>query len=132
MTIHAGAASAPYYLVAGQGFDRRWRASMDGRPLGPPLLLDGYSVGWRVTDLRPHRFEVAFGPQRAASWSLAASAAGLALVALLLAGVRAPRPLLAAGRRARGALRPAAGPLAGSARRLGDLRLPRLDRWRRP
>jgi arabinofuranan 3-O-arabinosyltransferase len=132
MTIHASAASTPYYLVVGQGYDRRWRASMDGRPLGPPLLLDGYSVGWRVTDLGPHRFEVAFGPQRAATWSLAASAAGLALVALLLAGVRAPRPLLAAGRRARGALRPAAGPLAGIAQRLGNLRLPRLDRRRRP
>jgi len=132
MTIHAGAASTPYYLVVGQGYDRRWRASMDGRPLGPPLLLDGYSVGWRVTDLGPHRFEVAFGPQRAAAWSLAASAAGLALVALLLAGVRPPRPLLAAGRRARGALRPAAGRLGRVAQRLGNLRLPRLDRWRRP
>jgi arabinofuranan 3-O-arabinosyltransferase len=86
MTIHAGAAAGPYYLVAGQGYDRRWRATMDGRPLGPPLLLDGYSVGWRITDPRPHRFDVAFAPQRAAGWALAASTAGLVLVALLLAG----------------------------------------------
>jgi arabinofuranan 3-O-arabinosyltransferase len=86
MTIRAGAAGGPYYLVVGQGYDRRWRATMDGRPLGPPLLLDGYSVGWRITDQRPHRFEVAFGPQRAATWSLGASAAGLALIALLLVG----------------------------------------------
>ena len=82
----AGAASGPYYLVTGQGFDRRWRATMDGRPLGPPLLLDGYAVGWRITDPRPHRFEVAFAPQRAAGWALAASTAGLVLVAVLLAG----------------------------------------------
>jgi arabinofuranan 3-O-arabinosyltransferase len=86
MTIRAGAAGGPYYLVVGQGYDRRWRATMDGRPLGPPLLLDGYSVGWRITDQRPHRFEVAFGPQRAATWSLGASAAGLVLIALLLVG----------------------------------------------
>jgi arabinofuranan 3-O-arabinosyltransferase len=92
MTIHAAAASGPYYLVAGQGYDRRWRATMDGRPLGPPLLLDGYSVGWRITDPRPHRFEVAFAPQRAAGWALAASTAGLILVAVLLAGWRPGRP----------------------------------------
>jgi arabinofuranan 3-O-arabinosyltransferase len=92
MTIRTGLASGPYYLVAGQGYDRRWRATMDGRPLGPPLLLDGYSVGWRITDQRPHRFEIAFGPQRAARWALAASAAGLALVAVLLAGWRPRRP----------------------------------------
>jgi arabinofuranan 3-O-arabinosyltransferase len=91
MTIHAGAAGGPYYLVAGQGYDRRWRATMDGRPLGPPLLLDGYSVGWRITDQRPHRFEVAFGPQRTAGWAFAASAAGLILVAALLAGWRPRR-----------------------------------------
>jgi arabinofuranan 3-O-arabinosyltransferase len=90
MTIRAGAAGGPYYLVVGQGYDRRWRATMDGRPLGPPLLLDGYSVGWRISDQHPHRFEVAFGPQQTATWSFVASAAGLVLVALLLVG-RRPR-----------------------------------------
>ena len=87
MTIRTGAAAGPYYLVAGQGYDSRWSASMDGRPLGPPLLLDGYSIGWRVTDPGPHRFEVSFTPQRAADWSLAASGAALLVVALLLVGL---------------------------------------------
>ena len=99
MTIHTGLAGGPYYLVVGQGYDRRWRATMDGRPLGPPLLLDGYSVGWRIDDQRPHRFEVAFGPQRIAGWSFAASAAGLALVVVLLSGWRPGR--LRGGRAAR-------------------------------
>jgi len=91
MTIRAGAASGPWYLVAGHGYDRRWKATMDGRPLGPPLLLDGYSVGWRITDPRPHRFEVAFAPQRTARWAFAVSAAALVLVAALLAGWRPGR-----------------------------------------
>jgi arabinofuranan 3-O-arabinosyltransferase len=91
MTVHAGQAGGPYYLVVGQGYDRRWRATMDGRPLGPPLLLDGYSVGWRITDQRPHRFEVAFAPQRTAGWAFAASAAGLVLVVVLLSGWRPRR-----------------------------------------
>ena len=114
MTVRTGAAAGPWYLVTGQGYDRRWRATMDGRPLGPPLLLDGYSVGWRITDQRPHRFEVAFGPQRAARWAFAASAAGLALVGVLLAGWRP--------RRARGGL-------AGGTPGRGPGRARRPPRW---
>jgi hypothetical protein len=60
--LAAEPAAAPYYLVAGQGYDRRWRATMDGQPLGPPELLDGWSIGWRISDPRPHRFVVEFGP----------------------------------------------------------------------
>jgi arabinofuranan 3-O-arabinosyltransferase len=83
--LAAEPAAAPYYLVAGQGYDRRWRATMDGQPLGPPELLDGWSIGWRVSDPRPHRFAVEFGPQRPATASLAATLAALAVVAALLA-----------------------------------------------
>jgi len=78
------AARAPYYLVLGQGYDRRWRASMDGQPLGPPVLVDGYSIGWRVSDTRPHRFVVEFAPQRAVTASLLATVVALAIVATLL------------------------------------------------
>jgi arabinofuranan 3-O-arabinosyltransferase len=129
MTIRTGAAAGPYYLVVGQGYDRRWRATMDGRWLGPPLLLDGYSVGWRITDQRPHTFEVAFGPQRAATLSQAVSAAGLVLVALLLAGARLPRRLRAW--RAGSSPAPASGPASPPDGEPG--RRPRwLPRRRRP
>ena len=82
--LAAEPAAAPWYLVAGQGYDRRWRATMDGQPLGPPGLLDGWSIGWRVSDPRPHRFAVEFAPQRPANASLAATLAALAVVAALL------------------------------------------------
>ena len=129
MTIRTGAAGGPYYLVVGQGYDRRWRATMDGRWLGPPLLLDGYSVGWRITDQRPHRFEVAFGPQRAASLSQVVSGAGLVLVALLLVGARLPRRLRAW--RA-GAPRRRSPDRPPSADGEPDRRTRWLPRWRRP
>ena len=87
--LTAEPATGPWYLVPGQGYDRRWRATMDGQPLGPPELLDGYSIGWRVSDPGPHRFVVSFGPQRPATASLVATLAALAVVAaLLLAGRR--------------------------------------------
>jgi arabinofuranan 3-O-arabinosyltransferase len=82
--LAAEPATAPWYLVPGQGYDRRWRATMDGQPLGPPGLLDGWSIGWRVSDPRPHRFAVEFAPQRPANASLAATLAALAVVAALL------------------------------------------------
>jgi arabinofuranan 3-O-arabinosyltransferase len=125
MSMRTGPAGGPYYLVVGQGYDRRWRATMDGRRLGPPLLLDGYSVGWRITDQRPHRFEVTFGPQRAATLAQTRSAAGLVLVALLLLGSRLPRPLRAwrAGRSSAPASAPPGEP---------DRRPRWLPRWRRP
>jgi arabinofuranan 3-O-arabinosyltransferase len=77
-------AQGPFYLVLGQGYDRRWVASIDGQPLGPPRVLDGYSVGWRISDPRGHRIAVSFGPQRWATLSLLASLAGLVLVLALL------------------------------------------------
>jgi arabinofuranan 3-O-arabinosyltransferase len=77
-------AQGPFYLVLGQGYDPRWVASVDGQPLGPPRVLDGYSVGWRISDPRGHRITVSFGPQRWATLSLLASLAGLALVLALL------------------------------------------------
>jgi arabinofuranan 3-O-arabinosyltransferase len=83
-TLTTEAAQGPYYLVLGQGYDPRWQATIDGQPLGPPQVIDGYAVGWRIADRQEHRIAVRFGPQRWALASLAASLAGLILVAVLL------------------------------------------------
>jgi arabinofuranan 3-O-arabinosyltransferase len=84
VSIETEPARGVYYLVLGQGYEPRWRATIDGQPLGPPRLLDGYSVGWRIADPRLHRIVAEFGPQRWASASLAASLLALALVLALL------------------------------------------------
>ena len=83
-TLATEAAQGPFYLVLGQGYDSRWQATLDGQPLGPPRVIDGYSVGWRISDRGEHRIAVKFQPQRWASASLAASLASLALVVALL------------------------------------------------
>jgi arabinofuranan 3-O-arabinosyltransferase len=80
-TLDTEPADGPYYLVLGQGYDPRWRGTIDGQPLGPPQVLDGYSVGWRIADPRPHRVAVEFAPQR---WATASLVASLLVVAGLL------------------------------------------------
>jgi arabinofuranan 3-O-arabinosyltransferase len=88
-TLETEPAEGPYFLILGQGYDQRWRATIDGQPLGPPRVLDGYSIGWRIADPRAHRITMEYAPQRWATLSLAASllAAGV-LVLLVLAPQR--------------------------------------------
>jgi arabinofuranan 3-O-arabinosyltransferase len=85
LTLRAAPAAGPYYLVLGQAFDDRWKATIDGRPLGRPLVIDGYSVGWRVNEPGGHTFRVEYGPQRWARASQVISLAGLVLAVALLA-----------------------------------------------
>ena len=55
VTFSLGRATQPYYIVAGQAYSSGWHATLDGRELGPPVPLDGYTFGWRVNELGPHR-----------------------------------------------------------------------------
>lgn len=81
-----------WYLVLGQGIDPRWRATMDGQPLGQPIAVDGWSTGWRISDPRAHHVVVEFAPQRPATLSLVASIAALLLVVgLVVVGLRQRR-----------------------------------------
>jgi arabinofuranan 3-O-arabinosyltransferase len=72
-TVTTDGAEAPYYLVLGQGYDPRWRATMDGKSLGPPILVDGYSTAWIVRSPGAHTFVLEFGPQHWMNLSLAVS-----------------------------------------------------------
>ena len=54
MTVHIDRANNPYLLVLGQSTDPGWRATLDGRPMGSPITVDGYSAGWRISDPGPH------------------------------------------------------------------------------
>jgi arabinofuranan 3-O-arabinosyltransferase len=41
-------AESPYWLILGQSLSPGWTATVDGRDLGEPTLINGYANGWRV------------------------------------------------------------------------------------
>jgi hypothetical protein len=83
IAVTATRADSPYYLVTGQAYDDRWTATMDGRPLGKPIVIDGYSVGWRIDDLEPHHFVISFRPQHLVTMAQIGSLVALGLALLL-------------------------------------------------
>jgi arabinofuranan 3-O-arabinosyltransferase len=91
MTINVADAQSPYYLVTGQAYDPRWHATMDGRDLGPPITVDGYSTGWLIDTPGSHTITVRFGPQRVGDAAAVVSVAGI-FACLSLLVVRAPVP----------------------------------------
>src|SRR5439155_6725923 len=74
----------PAWLVDGESYNRGWRATCDGRSLGPPVPMQGYANAWRV---RPgcRNVDVAFAPDRVLPWGYGISLVTcLALAAALL------------------------------------------------
>ncbi len=97
--------SAPSWLVLGEGYDRGWQATCNGRSLGAPTPIDGYANGWPAS---PGCQDVTFtfGPNRIALIGFVVS--GLACLVCLV--------LIALGWRRRGAP-PAAAPVIAPAQR---------------
>jgi hypothetical protein len=78
-------ADRPFFLVLGQNWAPGWRATVDGRSLGPPLVLNGYSAGWRVDPGERLDITVTYGPQQRFELALAVSVATLILVSGVVA-----------------------------------------------
>jgi arabinofuranan 3-O-arabinosyltransferase len=78
----------PSWLVLGEGYNRGWRASCDGRDLGEPVPVDGFANGWAVgRDCR--EVDLAFAPGKLAG--LIGLPSGIACLALLgLVAIRRP------------------------------------------
>jgi hypothetical protein len=72
------------WLVLGEGYNRGWRATCNGRALGVPTPIDGYANGWAV---QPGCQQVSFtfAPNRLAGIGYLVSALGGILCAVLIA-----------------------------------------------
>jgi hypothetical protein len=87
-TVELTGASKPTWLVVGQSLNPGWHATLDGRDLGPPQLVDGYANGWRI-DPRGHtgplRVSVQWAPQGQMRIAFALSILGmLACLAIVI------------------------------------------------
>lgn len=92
--VEVDANGSPFWLTVGQSWNAGWRASVDGRDLGPSEIIDGYANGWLVDpgDAQTVRITVEWAPQRIIWIFLAISAiAVLASLVLALGGRRPPR-----------------------------------------
>ena len=81
-TLGASAEGARLFRL-GEAYDDRWSLSIDGRDAGPPILVDGYSTGWRV-DGRAHRLVITFSAERVVKATFVLSLAGLVGVVALV------------------------------------------------
>ena len=49
LTVTGATPGKPFWLVLGQSLSPAWQATIAGKQLGPPQLVDGYANGWLVT-----------------------------------------------------------------------------------
>jgi hypothetical protein len=76
----------PSWLVLGEGYNRGWQASCNGRSLGTPTPIDGYANGWRASP-GCRQVQFTFAPNRLAEIGYVISGvAGIACVLLLAFG----------------------------------------------
>jgi SAM-dependent methyltransferase len=83
------------WLVLNQSFSKGWSASVDGKSLGIPDLIDGGFTAWRLPPMASGgSVSITWTPQHVVDDALLVSLVGLALLAVLIA-LRARRRTLA-------------------------------------
>ena len=80
--VRVSAPHEPFWLVLGQSHSLGWRATVNGRSLGPPVIVDGFANGWLVQPDAAGRdidVELTWTPQRRV-WTML----GISLIGILL------------------------------------------------
>ena len=111
-TVEVHDPTGPFWMVLGESTNAGWHASVAGRDLGAPQVIDGYGNGWLVTPSTPGHdlvITLQWTPQHLVNLALVASG-----VALVLCGGLALWPTRR--RRSRGARGGASGRAPGAAR----------------
>jgi arabinofuranan 3-O-arabinosyltransferase len=91
--LRVDGSTRPYWVVVGQSWNPGWTATVDGRPLGTPVAVNGYGNAWyvdpAVVGTGPVEVRFTWAPQRLVWVCIALSVLG-GLVCLVLM-VRRPR-----------------------------------------
>ncbi len=87
MRLRVDGATSPYWLVLGQSLNPGWRATVNGRDLGAPQLVDGFANGWQVpASDGPVTISLEWTPQRYVATALWISALGVLACMAIIAG----------------------------------------------
>lgn len=116
-------ADRPFWVVSGQSYAGGWQATADGKDLGPPTLIDGYTSGWLVEPSGPGpvTVHIEWRPQRLVWVLLGLSAFGVVLCGLAIVfGRRRERPTPPLPARAGGPVMPELAPPWRGADPAGD------------
>lgn len=92
ISVRVAPAAEPSWLVLGQNINDGWHATVDGRDLGTPTLIDGFANGWRLpAHADPATVELRWTPQRTVDIALWLSAlAGLVCLGIIVTTRRRP------------------------------------------
>ncbi len=71
------------WLILSQSHNLGWRATLDGRDLGEPVLVNGYANGWVLPPGEAGRVELRWTPQRVVDLALGATVLGVAATVVL-------------------------------------------------
>ncbi len=83
----------PLWLQLNQSRNDGWTATVDGRDLGPPVLVDGYANGWLLPPSTAERsVELRWTPQSGVRWALIVSVAAAVVMLGILLATRRHRP----------------------------------------
>nr|WP_279672361.1 alpha-(1->3)-arabinofuranosyltransferase family protein [Flexivirga meconopsidis] len=105
--------SGPATVVLGQSLADGWRATANGKDLGPAQLVDGYSAGWALPKAGTYTIDIRYTPQLVANVAL-----GVSIVVVLGAVALAVFPFF---RRKWGGADPAPDPEPDELEPAGDL-----------
>jgi arabinofuranan 3-O-arabinosyltransferase len=79
--VKISSATHPFWLAVGQSWSDGWSATVNGKALPPPQVIDGYGNGWMldptVVGTGPLNIHVEWTPQRVVWIAIALSIAGL-------------------------------------------------------
>jgi hypothetical protein len=90
LSVTGATRDEPFWLVLGQSHNDGWTATLDGRTLPAPELVDGFANGWLVVPSEDSfAVDLDFAPQRRVNLALIVS--GIAVLGCLLLLVRRPK-----------------------------------------